>query len=92
LISSSIARPVDYEKKKTVFAKMSSEEISVFLKKTALYLNSYLNKGSFEGVTGSQPQIVMRLNLARDLIYVIRYAENKNKNGSLAIQELFSNC
>lgn len=36
--------------------------------------------------------MVMRLNLASDLIYVIRYAENKNKPGTLAILELFSSC
>jgi hypothetical protein len=35
-------------------------------------------------------ETVMRLNLASDLIYVIRYAESKNKSGVLAIQELFS--
>jgi hypothetical protein len=33
-------------------------------------------------------QIMMRLNLAADLIYVIRYAENKNKAGTPAIQDL----
>lgn len=32
----------------------------------------------------------MRLNLACDLIYVIRYAENKSKVGSLAITDLFT--
>ena len=85
LISSSISRPTDYEKKKTVFAKMSAEEVSVFLRKTSHYLNTYLNKGSFDGVTGAQPQIVMRLSLARDLIYVIRHAESKSKPGILAI-------
>ena len=69
---------------------MNSEEISTFLKKTSIYLNQYLNKGSFEGVTGSNMQIVMRLNLASDLIYVIRHAENKGKPGTLAIQELFN--
>ena len=69
---------------------MSADEISVFLKKTAIYLNQYLNKGSFEGPTGANMQIVMRLNIASDLIYVIRYAENKNKPGTLAIQELFN--
>jgi hypothetical protein len=53
LITSSIARAQDHEKNKTVFAKMSAEEVSMFLKKTAHYLATYLNKGSFEGVTGS---------------------------------------
>jgi len=32
---------------------------------------------------------MMRLNLASDLIYVIRHTEFKNKPGTLAIQELF---
>lgn len=64
---------------------MNSEELSIFLKKTALYLNQFLNKGSFEGVTGANPQIVMRLNLASDLIYVLRFVEYKSKPGTLAI-------
>jgi len=68
---------------------MNAEEISLFLKKTSQYLNNYLNKGSFEGVTGSTTQIMMRLNLASDLIYVLRYAESKGKPGVLAITELF---
>jgi len=32
----------------------------------------------------------MRLNIASDLIYVLRYTELKQKPGTLAIQELFS--
>ena len=68
---------------------MSADELSVFLKKTALYLNQYLNKGSFEGPTGANVEVMMRLNIASDLVYVIRYAENKTKPGSLAITELF---
>lgn len=31
----------------------------------------------------------MRLNIASDLIYTIRYAESKRKAGTLALQELF---
>lgn len=69
---------------------MSGEEVAVFVKKTSQYLIQYLNKGSFEGVTGSQVENAMRLNLAADLIYVIRFAQSKTKAGQLAIQELFT--
>jgi len=31
---------------------------------------------------------MMRLNLAADLVYVIRYAENKSKPGTPAFQDL----
>ena len=85
MISSSIARPTSYETNKTVYAKMSPEELSVFLRKTSHYLVSYLNKGSFEGATGSNMQTMMRLNLAADLVYIIRFAENKLKPGTLAL-------
>jgi len=78
LISSSIARPDNYEQSKTVFAKMSKDEMSIFMKKSSNYLNQYLNKGSFEGVSGSNTEIMMRLNIASDLIYVIRYAESRD--------------
>lgn len=57
---------------------MNNEEISSFLKRSALYLNQFLNKGSFEGVTGANTEIMMRLNLACDLIYVARYTESKD--------------
>lgn len=64
---------------------MNGEELSVYLRKTSQYLISYLNKCSFEGVTGSNMVTMMRLNLVSDLLYVIRYAESKNKPGTLAI-------
>lgn len=64
---------------------MSGEELSVYIKKTSHYLVNYLNKCSFEGVTGSNMNVMMRLNLAADLLYVIRYSQNKNKPGQLAI-------
>ena len=70
---------------------MNPDEISLFFKKSGQYLINYLNKCSFEGVAGANMETVMRLNLASDLIYVIRYAESKTKTGTLAIQELFSN-
>lgn len=68
---------------------MGTEDIATFMRKTASYLNTHLNKGSFEGITGANPQIMMRLSLASDLIYVVRHAEFKGKPGTLAIQELF---
>lgn len=64
---------------------MSGEEVSVYLLKTTQYLLNHLNKCSFEGVTGSNMTIVMRLNLAADLLYVVRFAESKAKAGTLAI-------
>jgi hypothetical protein len=64
---------------------MSGEELSVYMRKTSQYLIQYLNKCSFEGASGSNMQTMMRLNLAADLLYVIGYAENKNKPGSLAL-------
>ena len=88
LISSSTSRPPSFETAKTVHAKMSGEELSVYLRKTSQYLIQYLNKCSFEGPSGSNMQTMMRLNLAADLLYVIRYAENKNKPGTLAFQDL----
>lgn len=32
---------------------MSAEEISIFFKKASIYLTNYLNKGNFDGVSGS---------------------------------------
>ena len=85
LISSTTARPAAAETSKTVHAKMSAEDLSVYLRKTSQYLVGYLNKCSFEGVTGANMIVMMRLNLASDLLYVIRYAESKSKPGQLAI-------
>lgn len=75
---------------KSVFAKMSGEEVSVYLLKTTQYLLNHLNKCSFEGVTGANMTIIMRLNLAADLLYVVRFAESKTKPGTLAMRELHS--
>eukprot|EP00347_Sterkiella_histriomuscorum_P017580 403348792 len=89
LITSSVARVGNYESTNTVYAKLSNEELSVFMKKTAQYLINHLNKGSFEGVTGAQSHIVMRLNIASDLMYVIVNAESKDHPGQKALAELF---
>jgi hypothetical protein len=70
-----------FESSKTVFAKMSGEELSTYLKKSSQYIMTYLNKFSFEGQTGANFQTIMRLNLAYDLLYVIRYSESKTKTG-----------
>ena len=68
---------------------MNAEEIFTFMKKVSQYLIQYLNKGSFEGVTGCTPEIMMRLMIAADLVYIVRYTESKEKPGVLAIKELF---
>lgn len=74
LISSMTCRPGSFESTKTVHAQMSGEEMSVYLRKTSQYLINFLNKCSFEGATGCTSLTMMRLNLASDLLYVIRYA------------------
>lgn len=51
-----------------------------------------LNIGSFEGVTGCDQLLLMKINLVHDLMFVLRYAELKNGDGELAVTDLFSLC
>src|SRR3569833_211454 len=93
LIYSSVkASGGDLEKKTQIYAKMDASEIAKFLKKTSQYLLKYLNRGSFEGITGSTQDTVMKLNIAADLIQIVRYAESKTRKGNLALQDLFEEC
>ena len=49
---------------------MDATEVSSLLRKTAKFFKTHLNLGSFEGPTGAQKPVVMRLSLASDLLHV----------------------
>ena len=88
-MSAKTPRPDNYETSKTVFVKLNAiEDTLLLLTNTADFLMNYLNRGSFEGVTGAQPSVVMRLDLACDLLFIIAYS--RNKEGRSALCELFS--
>ena len=89
MIASNISRNSQYEIAKQVYAKFSYEEMNTFLKKTSLYLINHLNKGSFEGVAGAIPEIIMRLSLAQDLIYVVVNSESSEHSGQKAVASYF---
>jgi len=55
-----------------------------FMKRSAGYLLSNLNRGSFSGVAGATQDMVLKLQIASDLIYVVRYCECRGKPGVLA--------
>jgi len=57
------------------------------LRKTARFLKTHLNLGSFEGPTGAQKPVAMRLSLACDLVLVALNVRAKEGDG-LAILEL----
>jgi hypothetical protein len=66
---------------------MDAVEASALLRKTTKYLLTHLNLGSFEGPTGAQKQVVMRLSLACDLLQVVFHVKCKNGE-ALALTEL----
>ena len=49
---------------------MDAAEISSHFRKTTKFLRTHLNLGSFEGPTGANKTVVMRLSLACDLLLV----------------------
>lgn len=60
---------------------MDAVEVSSLLRKTARFLRTHLSLGSFEGTTGAQKAVVMRLGLATDLLLVA--FQVKQKDGEL---------
>ena len=65
MISSSVSGGLGGD---SVHVRMDAVEASSLLRKTTKFLKSHLSLGSFEGATGAQKTVVMRLNLACDLL------------------------
>jgi len=88
MVSSSVARlhPAD-SAMETVYIRMDATEVSSLLRKTTRYLKTHLSLGSFEGPTGAQKPIVMRLSLACDLLLVALNVRLKDSD-SLALADL----
>lgn len=53
-----------------VHSRMDAVEVSSLLRKATKFMRTHLNLGSFEGTTGAQKAVVMRLGLATDLLLV----------------------
>ena len=64
-----------------VHSRMDAVEVSSLLRKTARFLRTHLSLGSFEGTTGAQKAVVMRLGLVTDLLLVA--FQVKQKDGEL---------
>jgi len=69
---------------------MSSHEMSAFMVKSGRFLYRNLNFGSFEGITGSSQDVLMDLNLAFDLVYIMKRTTTPSKQ--LAYLEVFKDC
>jgi hypothetical protein len=90
MISSSVSRTPSIEgPSEAVHIRMDAAEVSSFLRKTAKFLRTHLNLGSFEGPTGAKKSVVMRLNLACDLLLVAMNVRLKEAD-SLALGDLES--
>ena len=75
MVASTVSRPHLVEStiekvNEKVNTRMDATEVSSLLRKTTKFLRSHLNLGSFEGPTGAQKSVVMRLSLACDLLLV----------------------
>lgn len=88
MISSTVSRnPPSDSDTASVHVRMDAVEASSLLRKTAKFLRTHLNLGSFEGPTGAHRNIVMRLSLAQDLLLVALNVRLKESDGK-AITEL----
>jgi hypothetical protein len=69
MISSSLSRNPSLDSiGDQVHIRMDAVEASALLRKTTKFLRAHLSLGSFEGPTGAKKTVVMRLNLACDLL------------------------
>ena len=79
---------IDAQYDNKIYVKMSVVELSTFLRKTSNYLIQHLNYGNFEGSTGSQKQIVMRLQVVHGLLSIAFNAKLKENENISAIKQL----
>jgi hypothetical protein len=70
-----------------VHSRMDAVEVSSLLRKTTKFMRAHLNLGSFEGTTGAQKAVVMRLGLATDLLLVALQVKQKDGEAT-ALSEL----
>jgi hypothetical protein len=77
------------DKNKVIFYNLDAEDISEMLKFVAAFLISLLNHGSFEGSAGAKQIIMIRLNIAFDMLKVVFHAKDGDRK---AIQNLFVKC
>jgi hypothetical protein len=70
-----------------VHARMDALEVSSLLRKATKFMRTHLNLGSFEGTTGAQKAVVMRLGLATDLLLVALQVRQKDGEAT-ALSEL----
>jgi len=90
IISGAAARPTAHDpalEGVPIHVNMEVAEVSALLRRTAKFLRTHLNQGSFEGATGAQRSVVTRLTLASDLLLVAFNVRSKEGKG-LAVTEL----
>jgi hypothetical protein len=88
MICSSVSRPPGHDGlAESVHVRLDAAEASALLRRTARFLRTHLNLGSFEGSTGAQRPVVMRLSLAYDLLLVALSASRKDGEG-LALKDV----
>lgn len=64
------------DKNKVIFYSLDAEDISKMLNFVASFLISLLNHGSFEGSAGAKQIVMIRLNIAFDMLRVVLHAKD----------------
>jgi hypothetical protein len=59
-----------------IYACLEASDVSQLISHAADYLVMYLNIGNFEGSTGCHTEVIMRLELASDMLSVALKAKN----------------
>lgn len=77
------------DKSKAVHYALDAEDVSLMLMFASGLLVNLLNLGSFEGVAGANSLVMVRLNLALDMLRVVHLAKDGD---SKAIQKMFVQC
>jgi hypothetical protein len=61
------------------------------MKQAAEYMSKHLNQGNFEGASGANPMIVMRMQIVSDMLMICKRAQSTVSKRA-AIVDLYTQC
>ena len=67
----------------SISCKIDANDTAELLVQAANFLTTNLNMGNFEGVSGAKQHIVLKLQIAYSLVFILNFAEDSQGNNSL---------
>ena len=72
----------------TIYSYLEAEDVLVLLVQASDYLIRYLNIGNFEGASGANTTVIMRLQVVSDMLLICKRATSADQRS--ALQDLFT--